>query len=351
MEVLAAVCFAAGAADYLTGSRLNLGQAFYKGISSIPELLLLMAGFMALTPWIGANLFPPLNPIFDSLGCDPSLLAGILLSCDTGGAVLGREVAASPEAGIYGGMIVSSLMGCTISCTIPLILTNTRHKKEEAIQGLLMGCCAVPFASLLTGFLCRIPAAILFYNTWPLLLLAAALFVLFLAAKAQAGAVFAAAAFLVRATALFGLSAAFFQESAGVILLDGLTPLNEILPVICRIGLFLGGILPFFHMAQRILAIPLAKCARLLGIGPDSMSCLILALGNSIPVLMNLDELEPEGVTMNAAFAAVAAFAVGDHLAFAMQFAPEISIPLMAGKVLSGITVLVLCRLLALRRS
>lgn len=128
---------------------------------------------------------------------------------------------------------------------------------------------------------------------------------------------------------------------AGV--LQGLTPLAEIYPVICSIGAFLAGILPFFAFVQRLLTAPLAKLAARLQLEPASITGLVVTTANCIPTLLSLDTLEERGITLNTAYAVVAAYSVGDFLAFTLQFSPAHALPMMAGRLLSGLLAVVLC--------
>ncbi len=103
---------------------------------------------------------------------------------------------------------------------------------------------------------------------------------------------------------------------AGV--LQGLTPLAEIYSVICSIGAFLAGILPFFAFVQRLLTAPLAELAARLQLEPASITGLVVTSANCIPTLLSLDTLEERGITLNTAYAVVAAYSVGDFLAFTL---------------------------------
>ena len=94
-------------------------------------------------------------------------------------------------------------------------------------------------------------------------------------------------------------------------LLEGLTPLAEIYPVICSIGAFLAGILPFFAFVQRLLTAPLTKLAARLQLEPASITGLVVTSANCIPTLLSLDTLEERGITLNTAYAVVAAYSVG----------------------------------------
>ena len=142
---------------------------------------------------------------------------------------------------------------------------------------------------------------------------------------------------------LFGFCVSVLQETTGIVLLEGLTPLKEIYPVICGIGVFLAGILPFFSLVQRVLSAPLTRLAERLRIGPESVTGLVVTTANCIPTLLALDTMEERGITLNTAYAVVAAYSVGDFLAFALLFAPDAALPMMVGRLLSGALAIGLC--------
>ena len=320
MAWISAVFFCLGAADALLGDRLGLGSAFRQGFAAVVDLLLLMTGFMALAPWLGTHLAPVITPVFSAVGCDPSLFASLFLSCDAGGAVLAAQIAQEPSAGLYNGLIVAAFLGATINGTIPLALGRlTGTKRAAAVRGLFLGFLVLPVGCLLTGAL------------------------LFKSGSSAIGPIFNGISLAVRGLTLFGFCISVLQETTGIVLLEGLTPLAEIYPVICSIGAFLAGILPFFAFVQRLLTAPLAKLAARLQLEPASITGLVVTSANCIPTLLSLDTLEERGITLNTAYAVVAAYSVGDFLAFTLQFSPAHALPMMAGRLLSGLLAVVLC--------
>jgi len=82
------VFLALGAADYLLGGKLHIGKEFERGLSCAGKLFITMGGFLAISPVLAGWLAPVVSPFFRSIGADPSLLPGILLACDAGGAAL-----------------------------------------------------------------------------------------------------------------------------------------------------------------------------------------------------------------------------------------------------------------------
>ena len=75
----------------------------------------------------------------------------------------------------------------------------------------------------------------------------------------------------------------------------------------------------------------------------SSITGLVVTSANCIPTLLSLDTLEERGITLNTAYAVVAAYSVGDFLAFTLQFSPAHALPMMAGRLLSGLLAVVLC--------
>lgn len=343
LEKIAVIMFCVGALDYVSGNRLNLGGAFWEGFSTIPQLLILMTGFMVLAPWIGDTAAPVLSPVFTTLGCDPSLVAGIVLGCDGGGAVLAERLAVRPEAGLYNGMVLGSYLGCAVTCSIPLALINTRgdHRKA-AVSGLLAAFATMPLSCAVTGMLCGFQVRMILANTWPVLIISLILLALFRMRGEEMIAVFSGLAFGVRAVALAGFALAMLQEAFGWTVLPGIAPLDSVFPVICRIGAFLAGVLPLLNVIRRLIGRPVTSVGRRLGLNQEEVMGLILSLTNSIPVLTALDSMTPRGVMLNTAFLTIASFALGDHLAFALQFSPGIAVPLMTGKIICGGATLVL---------
>lgn len=343
MEKIAVIMFCVGALDYIAGNHLNLGSAFWEGLSTIPQLLILMTGFMALAPWIGNTAAPVLSPFFTALGCDPSLIAGIVLGCDGGGAVLAERLAIRPEAGLYNGMVLGSYLGCAVTCSIPLALVNTRGNHRKAVvSGLLAAFATMPLSCAVTGTLCGFQIRMILANTWPVLIISLILLALFRIRGEEMIAVFSGLAFMVRAVALTGFTLSMIQEVFGWEILPGITSLDSVFPTICRIGTFLAGILPFLNVIQRIIDRPIESAGRKLGLNQEEIMGLILSLTNSIPVLTTLDNMTSRGIMLNTAFLTIASFALGDHLAFALQFSPEIAMPLVVGKIISGVATLAL---------
>ena len=337
MSYIAAIFFCVGAVDYLMNNRLGLGEPFREGLEAIVELLFLMTGFIALAPWLNDVVAPVITPFFQAIGCDPSLFAGMLLSCDSGAAVLASAMALDDSAGLFNGMIVGAFLGITVMITIPLVLENAKgSKKVAAVRGMLIGFVTLPFGCVLTGIIYGTPMSIILHNTWQVLLISILLLILFKVCGNRILVVFQGLSLIIRSIALAGFAIAAVQETIGITILPNLTPLEEVFPVICHIGVFLAGILPFMALLRRILTRPLNALGRVLNINQASVIGLIISMANPIPVMLTCDQLDDKGCMLNVAFLTAACFAAGDFLAFSMQFYAPIAIPLMIGKLITG---------------
>ena len=90
-----AIFAVSGAVDLIFGNRLGLGKEFEKGMMMLGTLALTMAGMIVLAPFIAHYLFPALKSLSTIIPFEPSVVAGLLLANDMGGATLATEFASS----------------------------------------------------------------------------------------------------------------------------------------------------------------------------------------------------------------------------------------------------------------
>jgi len=119
---LMAAFAAVGAADRILGNRWGLGEKFEEGILAIGPLALSMWGAICIAPALADVLYPVVAPVFRMLGADPGMFPGCILACDMGGAPLAAAMAQDANAGLFGGVMIGSMLGVTIVFTIPVSL-------------------------------------------------------------------------------------------------------------------------------------------------------------------------------------------------------------------------------------
>ena len=106
-----------GGIDRLLGNKIGLGEQFEEGWNSMGALALGMVGMVCLSPILAQYIGPAISPFLRSINADPAIFGSILPN-DTGGYQLALSLASDKEAGLYSGLIVSSMLGCTIVFSI-----------------------------------------------------------------------------------------------------------------------------------------------------------------------------------------------------------------------------------------
>lgn len=339
---------AMGAADYAAGGKWGLGREFERGIECTGKLIICMTGFMTLAPVLGRLLTPLISPAADFVGADPSILAGLLLSCDSGGAALAMAMCTNPQAGEFNGYIVSSMLGASVMCIIPMTMLSTDERTETAgIYGLIIGLVTVPVGCLAGGLLAGYPLGMLMPNLVPVIFLAGLLLVgltLFYRLIVRPFRIFGR---LLVAVSLLGLLLAAAQELLGLTLISGLMPFSEIILIIGDIALVLAGLFPMLALLMKGLDGALARMAAGLGVEKGDMAGVPVTAINLFPTLDNLKNMTKKGVLMNVAFMVGGNCMVGDHFAYTSQTNPELIFPVMAGKAVSGLLALAAALLLS----
>lgn len=146
-----------GGIDRIIGNKFGLGKEFERGIEILSLLTSAMFGILILSPVI-ANL---IKPVLSYLPMEPSLPMGIVFSIDLGGAELAKELATTPELGYFNGIIVATMMGCTISFSIPFALNSVDKQLHKFVfLGFLCGIVTIPIGSFV-GLITRLITAFL----------------------------------------------------------------------------------------------------------------------------------------------------------------------------------------------
>ena len=119
VTMVMAVFSVLGAVDRILGNRFGLGKEFEKGIMMLGTLVLTMIGMIVISPVL-ADLLQPVLGLAARVHLDPSIIPVIFFSNDMGGAVLAVELAQDETIGYFNGLVVASMMGCTVSFAIPV---------------------------------------------------------------------------------------------------------------------------------------------------------------------------------------------------------------------------------------
>lgn len=336
-----------GALDRITGGHFGLGKQFEEGILTLGSLALSMLGILTLAPVLARLLKPVLVPVYGLLGADPAMFAGTILANDMGGAPLAAELAFTPEAGQFGGLIVGSMLGATVVFTIPVALGILQESDRPALaKGVLAGLVTIPVGALAGGLTAGFPIGMLLRNLVPIVLFA--LLVALGLWRFERGMIRGFIIFgkLILAVITVGLAVSVFQELTEVVLIPGMAPVSEGIEVVAGIAFVLAGAFPLVFALTKLLKKPLLKLGGLLGINDVAAAGLLASLANSIPMFGMMKDMDARGKIVNVAFAVSAAFVFGDHLGFTAGYAPKLLVPVIVGKLVGGITAVLAALLL-----
>lgn len=339
-----------GALDRILGGRLGLGQEFENGVMTFGSLALSMLGIICLAPVLANLLRPVIVPVFRVFGADPGMFPGSILACDMGGAALALEMAEDSNAGLFGGVIIGSMLVATIVFTIPVALGIIREQDRRFLaQGVLAGLVTIPVGALIGGLAAGFALKMLVQNLIPVLVFA--LLIVLGLWKAERAMIRGFVVFgkLVTAVITIGLAAAIVETLTGFVVIPGLAPLSEGYAVIGSIAIILAGAFPLIYTVTKVFQKPLMKLGGLLGMNEVAAAGMVASLANSIPMFGMLRDMDDRGKVLNIAFAVPAAFVFGDHLGFTAGFAPDMLIPVIVGKLAGGVCAVAVAMLLVRR--
>ena len=341
MERIIMIIMAAGALlgglDRMLGNRLGLGEKFEEGFRLLGPVALAQAGIICIAPVLANVLGPAVSAVYHALGQDPGMF-GSILAIDMGGYQLAKLLADDALTGGFSGIVAASMLGCTVSFTIPVGMGFLDTKRQDAFaRGMLYGLVSLPAAMLAGALLCGIAPLRALWLCLPVALLSVLLGLGLMkipAAMLRGFRVFAAG---IRILTTIGLTAGAVQYMTGWVILPGLSPLEEAMQVVCAIGIVMLGSLPMAELLQRLLKRPMARLGRLLGMTQRGTVNLLVCYVSSAPALAALKDQTEADVTVNAAFAVCAASCLSAHLGFALATERALAMPMAAAKLLGGV--------------
>lgn len=347
LAIIMAVFAVIGALDKITGNHLKLGDEFEKGILTLGPLSLSMIGMMTIAPALSDLLLPVITPVANLLHFDPSALAGILIANDMGGAALADGVATDPLLGSFHGLCVASMLGATVSFTIPVALRSSKKENhDDVLLGLLCGIATIPVGCFISGLVMGINPLTVLLNLSPALLISVIIILGLLFLRKITVKIFSIFGKFITILITAGLALGIFQQLTGKVILKNTAPIMESAATVFTICITLAGTFPLIAIISKILKKPLSALGKKFDLDDTSVVGLIATLANSIATMESADRMNRKGRVLNLAFAVSAAFVFGDHLAFTLSYNDEHIIPVIVGKLVAGITALVLASIL-----
>ncbi|MBQ0055466.1 MAG: ethanolamine utilization protein EutH [Synergistaceae bacterium] len=341
-------------------------KQFDEGFMAMGALAVAMAGVVAAAPVLKILLEPIIAPIYKMVGASPAMFATTLLACDMGGYPMAMQLAgAGNEAvGNFAGLILGGMMGPTIVFTIPIALSVIKAEDKGFLgAGVLCGLITIPLGCI-AGGLCmnmtqyKMPLGAILVNLIPVIIVAAAVCIgLWFATDKMIsgfnkfGNAIMVLITIVSAIAVFeyitGIKFPLFNLMVEAPEGEALCPLESGLLVCGQIAIVLIGAFPMVAWIKKTFGKALNKVGSALGMDETGSAGLVATLANNVATINMLGDMNPQGKLLNIAFFVSAAFVFGDHLGFAGGVCPEMIFPMVVGKLVAGITALILAWLLS----
>ncbi len=331
-----------GALDKILGDRFGLGKEFDRGFMLLGPLAVSIIGMIVLAPWLAQLMEPMLGWIEVTCGIDPSTVTSAIFANDMGGGALAREVASHEVLGMFNGLVVASMMGVTISFTIPYALNAVdKSQHKPLLLGLLCGVATIPVGCFAGGVIQGVSMGLLLINLLPLIILSAILAAGLMLFPDICTKVFGILGKCIQILITIGLSLAIIRFLSGKEIIPGLATIEEGALICFNAAIVMSGAFPLLNIISRIIKKPLNAMGRYLGINDASAMGFVSTLANSMTTFEQMKDMDERGVMLNSAFAVSAAFVLGDHLAFTLAMDSAYVPGMMVGKLVSGVLAVV----------
>ena len=346
MDIIKIVIFAfscLGMIDFLIGNKIGVGKEFSRAFTLFCPMALSMLGMLVIAPYVGAVCAPLFDGFYRIFRLDPSILPASIFANDMGGMTLADAVAHSSEIGLFNAFVVSSMMGCVISFTIPFslgLVNKTQHK--ELFFGLLCGIVTVPVGCFVAGLMCKIPVLDLLLNLLPLILLGLLVGAMLLFIPKICIKCFEVFGAFMRVLGLVGLTLSIFTFLTKVQISEHFDTFENAALVCANACVTLSGALPLMFLLTKLLNKPLELVGSKIGINSTSALAFLGTLVTNASSFGVMEKMDKRGVVLNSAFAVSASFVFGSHLAFTMAYNTDYILPMTVAKLISGIVAVVL---------
>ncbi len=353
-----------GLVDKLRGNKLGYGEKFDEGFNAMGPLALAVVGIVSLAPVLLIVLEPIITPVYNLIGADPAMFPSSFLALDMGGYTIASQLAGDNVAiGLYSGLIVASMMGITMSFTIPYA-TSMMKKEDHPVlaMGILIGIVTMPLGCIVGGLMMGFTDTPLGFseiliNTLPVIILAVIIAVMLLLCQRVTLRLFTAFGTVITWIITISPAIAVFQYLTGIHLplfnkmvtedpVMGGIPLENGLLLVGKIAVVLIGAFPMIHFLNKHLSGIMGKFGKKTGINTESSTALLTQLASSIPIWSMMGQMNRRGKLVNIAFAVSGSFVLGDVLAFVGGTAPQMVFPVIVAKLIAGCAAVALMALL-----
>lgn len=335
------------AIDKMLNNRFGYGEKFDEGFKGLGGLALTVIGIYSMSPIIAKSLTPILYPLANLVGTDPSVFIGSLLAPDLGGYPTSMGIANTRAIGNFNGAILSSMLGTTISFTIPVAVgLISKEDFSYFAKGVLAGIMTIPLGMVVGGIMMDISFIGIMTSLIPVVMFSILVIFGLIKSSDSMIKVFNVLGKIIISISTLGLIMSIVNFMSGIEIFEGMIPLEEGSILIVKIGIILSGAYPMFYFLSRKLHKYLSRIGEKTELDQYSILGIFSSLANCIPMLGIYDKMNEKGKILNAAFAVSGAFAFGGQLGYISSVSPDAVNPFIVSKLVAGISAIFVAILL-----
>ena len=375
-------CCGAGAIATVVKEDSGLAQSFHDGIRAMASLFLPVVGLMVSVPYLVIGVENIFGDIFRSIGADPAIAAAVIIPPDCGGYALFLALARSPEVVVI-AVMVAITTASTIAFNIPIGLSILKKEDHSYLAlGAMSGFLSIPFAVLITctiliitkpairttftttgaaEYILQLDFLTVFLNLLPIVIFCVLLalglkffpkamvkgFIIF-------GKVLLSILTLIAAASIIEYYTGIFSRIFGGWGFDPMLGDEEesfrAIELLGTIAMMLSGAFPMVYLIRKFCGKGLAKLGALVGLDEVGSAGLLAAMANAVALFSMVKDMSPASKVMAIAFTVCAGYALGDWIAFNVNFQPNLVVPVFIGQLCGGMIGIFFAKVIAVPR-
>ena len=343
MLYIVGIFFIIGILDYIFGGKLNLSKGIESGMQSMGSLALSMIGILSITPIISDFLNKYIIAIFKYSFIDPSIISSSLIAVDMGGYKIAQAIGQNNQEIYFSGILISSILGCTISFTLPLALGMIKEEDIDILcNGILCGIVTLPIGLFFGGILLKMSILKILQSLFPIIVISLVIIIGLYKIPSRMIKYFKALAKFIFLIGLIGLSLQGVKSITGIELVKNLLPLEESITIVGKIAIFLAGANVMLEVIKLTFKNKIKKLEHTLDMNSASVAALIGSLASAVIVFTDFDKLDNRGKLVCSAFSVAGAYVFGGQLGYVVTEAKDITLIYILVKLICGFLAILL---------
>jgi ethanolamine transporter len=248
------------------------------------------------------------------------------------------ELALDPQVGLFNGIILSSMLGATISFTVPVAINLiSANDFIYFSKGVLAGIVTIPIGMIVAGFMLQVQLVDIILNILPVVLISSLIGYGLIKSLDKTIQVFHILGKSVLYISTVGFLIGILNYGFGISLIDGMLPIEDGVMLVFSISVVLSGAYPMLYLISRRFHKELNAISNKYELDEYSLLGLVSSLASALPMMGIYSEMNNKGKVLNAAFAVSGAYVFGGQLGYVSSVAPQTVNAFIVSKLVAAV--------------